>query len=175
MNARTNPSPSQDLWPAWRSAATQPAIDAAIADLYKRLDADIASRSPTCWVSGRCCNFDAFGHKLYVTGLEIAWMLAKVPREEPPHADWPARLTVDGTCPFQVSRLCTVHTIRPLGCRIFFCQQGTEGWQQELYESYLTDLRRLHDEHALEYRYMEWRGGLRDAVTASDGGLEKED
>ena len=50
--------------------------------------------------------------------------------------------------------------MRPLGCRAFFCQADTDSWQHELYERSLTDLRRLHGEHDLPYRYMEWRYGL---------------
>lgn len=145
-------------WHAWRDAAARPAIADAIAALYRELDAAVQARGPTCWLSGRCCNFDAFGHRLYVTGLEIAWLLRQRPLDA--HA-------AGSGCPFQQARLCGVHAIRPMGCRIFFCQEGTAGWQHEFYESFLARLRGLHDDHAIDYRYMEWRAGLADA--ARDG------
>jgi hypothetical protein len=48
---------------------------------------------------------------------------------------------------------------------VFFCQQGTEQWQQDLYEHAMTRLRSLHETHALPYRYMEWRAALREAIS----------
>ncbi len=151
------PTPDQRdaaLWPAWFDAAASPPIDRAIAALYAELDAQVASRGPTCWLSGKCCHFDAYGHRLYVTGLEIAWVLTKTAPRTP----------VEGGCMFQRDKLCSIHTLRPLGCRIFFCQAGTQQWQQELYETFLARLRALHEERALPYRYMEWRDGLAQAT-----------
>jgi Fe-S-cluster containining protein len=148
------------MWDAWRAAVRRPAVDDAVRDLYARLDGAVQQRGPTCWISGRCCNFNAYGHRLYVTGLEIAWVLQQV--------DLPAAATGDDAlktaCPFQVNNLCSIHAVRPLGCRIYFCQEGTQDWQHEVYERFLTDLRALHDEHALPYRYMEWRAGLAEAA-----------
>ena len=157
---RNLPEPVEALWPRWRDAAAEPAVDQAIADLYKRLDDGVAVKGPTCWVSGKCCNFNEYGHDLFVTGLEIAWVLSKLPHGSQAVARWRDRLSPEAACPFQVDRLCSVHTIRPLGCRIFFCQEGTQDWQQDLYEGFLKDLRTLHDERGIEYRYMEWRRGL---------------
>ena len=160
------------MWQLWREAAAGPTVDEALRSLYAQVDAAVTRRGPTCWVSGRCCKFDSFGHRLYVTGLEIAWFLGQGPSistrsdsalpilAEAPSAD---------ACPYQIGGLCSTHAIRPLGCRIFFCQQGTETWQQELYESFLTRLRTLHDEQDLPYRYMEWREGLREGAEAGVG------
>ena len=151
------PHDDENLWAAWRAAAADPAVDQALRDLYGRVDAAIAERGPTCWISGRCCNFRAYGHRLYVTGLEIAWFLQQV--EAPRHPD---TAEATGACPYQRKGMCSTHTIRPLGCRIYFCQQGTEAWQQDLYEQFLTELRGLHEERDLPYRYMEWLAGLKN-------------
>lgn len=56
-----------------------------------------------------------------------------------------------------------MHLIRPLGCRVYFCEQGTEGWQQDTTERFLDRLKQLHAEHDLPYAYMEWRHGLAEA------------
>lgn len=152
------------LWHAWQSAAASPAIDRAIQSLYSDLSQAIAARGPTCWASGKCCKFDTFqgGHLLYVTGLEIAWVLA---RPELAAVDRQPRDTgPEGACAYQVEGKCSIHAIRPLGCRVFFCQQGTQDWQQDIYEEFLAQLRKLHDDHQLEYRYMEWRQGLIQAA-----------
>ncbi|MEX0885273.1 MAG: hypothetical protein WD009_02435 [Phycisphaeraceae bacterium] len=173
-------------WQQWRAAARQPAVDVELRALYAELDAAVAARGPTCWISGRCCKFAEFGHRLFVTGLEIAWFLhhapatpattpatpnssdAQNPKSEIPPAPLPILGDNIEACPYQIGGLCSTHTTRPMGCRIFFCQHGTEQWQQELYEQYLARLRDLHDTHALPYRYMDWLHGLHAAAAASD-------
>lgn len=157
----------QENWRTWFDAGARPDVDDAIRAIYRQVEAAIAARQPTCWISGRCCNFNQYGHRLYVTGLETAWMLGRL---ESAHADglgdWPARLTHDGPCPFQVNGLCCVHAIRPLGCRLFFCQEGTQDWQHELYERMQAQLRRVHERFDLPYRYAEWRHMLGEALDA---------
>ncbi|MEM1210954.1 MAG: hypothetical protein AAGI68_01520 [Planctomycetota bacterium] len=172
------PTDETSEWAALHNAAADPAIDAALQSLYADTDAAIAERGPTCWQSGKCCNFVDFGHLLYVTALEACWFTHHAP---PPPQTKPLSPTElpqffasqQPACPYQVNKACTTHTIRPLGCRIFFCQRGTEDWQQDLYESFQQRLRTLHDAHALPYRYLEWRAALdlarslRETATAS--------
>ena len=45
----------------------------------------------------------------------------------------------------------------PLGCRNFFCDATSTDWQQEQYERFHGDLKRLHAELAIPYAYVEWR------------------
>lgn len=157
-----SPSP----WPDWFAAAQRSPIDAAISQIYRALDEDIASRQPTCWLSGKCCHFDSYGHRLYVTGLEVAWLLWQL--------DTDSRLglrDIDGLyqldgCPFQSGKLCGVHATRPLACRIFFCDPSAQGWQQEVYETYQQQIRRLHDNQEIEYQYLEWRVAMDQARAA---------
>ena len=172
------------LWPSWLGAAVRPEVDRAIADLYARLDADIAHRGPTCWTSGNCCAFDTFGHRLYVTALEIARFLhhAPQPGHTPTvgHAEQanrtitalpvidPASAPQQARCVYQVDNRCSVHAIRPMGCRIYFCQQGTQGWQQALYEQYLAEMKTMHERFDVPYAYVEWRAGLSEATAAVD-------
>ncbi len=169
------PPREPDTWRELRDAAARPEIDAALRDLYARLDAAVAARGPTCWQSGKCCKFDSYGHRLYVTALEIAWFQRQVE-----HADSAGRAPGSGrdhhplpvlgsppypdACPYQVDGLCTTHTVRPLGCRIYFCQAGTEEWQHQVYERFLDELRALHETHGLPYRYLEWRSGLAEGA-----------
>ena len=184
-------SHESSAWRSWQAAALDDGIDHLIRQIYARLDEEVRRRGPVCWTSGRCCQFDAYGHRLYVTGLEIAWVWAQLNRghceirrqqEGSTHrSEFRLALPVwnsnsdeptDG-CPFQVDRLCSIHTVRPLGCRIFFCQDGTAQWQNILYEQFLQELRTLHDTHGLVYQYMEWRSGLRQAkrwLTSDHGG-----
>jgi len=148
-----------DAWRLWRDAAARDDVDGAIRAIYDRLDEDIAARGPVCELSGRCCRFESFEHRLYVTGLEIAWFTARL--DEASIARWcEADLPGLDGCPFQVAGRCSTHAIRPLGCRVFFCDPSAQAWQQPVTEHFLRALRELHDAHGLPYRYMEWRAGL---------------
>jgi Fe-S-cluster containining protein len=164
--------------PAWRSAAAEPAIVAALESLYAEVGSEIAARGPVCWASGRCCNFERAGHRLYATGLETAYTLSRLAAAAPPARHGLTVLgaersalpltaeTLDGAiarggCPFQSGNLCSAHAVRPLGCRVYFCDRSAQTWQNEMYERAMGRLRSIHDEHGVGYLYGEWRGMLR--------------
>ena len=167
VNAATPPLTDEDRrrWRRWFEAASRGDVDAALRRLYAELDREVAAHNPTCWISGKCCRFDAYGHRLYATGLEIAWLIRQLDatgRDRLDAAELPA---MDG-CPFQVDRLCSVHADRPVGCRVYFCDPAAQHWQSETSERHLAALRALHDRHALPYAYMEWRAALAEARAA---------
>jgi len=140
---------------AVREASVRADVRLAVECVYEQLQDAIDLRRPRCDASGRCCRFEEFGHRLFVTTMELATFLAKAP---PVPGEW------GGTgCPFQSNRLCDVHTIRPLGCRIFFCDPSAGEWQAEQYERFHRQIKRLHDDLAVPYLYVEWRQGLRAA------------
>src|SRR5688500_7991460 len=134
------------------SASERSDVRDAVARVYAQLQEQIDARRPKCDASGRCCRFDEFGHRLYVTTIELAAFVAGL-----------GSLERSGeACPFQVGGLCSVHLIRPFGCRVFFCDSTSDDWQHEQYERFHGDLKRLHGELAVEYRYVEWREALRE-------------
>jgi Fe-S-cluster containining protein len=182
-------------------ASTRPEIPAAVARVYADLQREIDARKPVCNASGRCCRFDEFGHRLYVTTIELAaFVAALLPLPGTPGrgqgrgaSDVPSKTAVDlesdpyrrphpdstrtlplslalspeyrgeGTngCPFQLAGLCSVHAIRPFGCRVFFCDSTSDDWQHEQYERFHAELKRLHEQFEVPYRYLEWRDALR--------------
>ena len=167
---------TNDLPAHWTAAIRRAPVVESLEALYRDVAARIEARGPACWASGRCCNFARAGHCLYATGLETAYTLAQCHRSRGVR-DFDAttlpltRAVVDaalarGGCPFQVANLCGVHAIRPLGCRVYFCDRSAQEWQRELYEQAMAQLRALHDQHAIEYRYGEWREML--GLFASD-------
>jgi len=134
-------------------AATNPAIRAAVARVYENLQRQIDARKPLCTASGRCCRFEEFGHRLYVTTIELAAFVSQL-AERPTNPN-------PGGCPFQIDGLCSVHTIRPFGCRVFFCDATSDEWQHQQYERFHAELKRLHEEFDVAYQYLEWREALR--------------
>lgn len=156
MDAAGDPQAS---WARWFQAAADPSVDSALRGLFDRLDEKVNSGPAACNRTGDCCRFDQFGHRLYVTALEIAWVLTQVAK--------PTDVDPAGACVFQVDRLCTVHAVRPIGCRVFFCDRSADDWQHGLSEQFLADLRQLHRERNVEYRYVEWRVGLAEALRSA--------
>lgn len=143
-----------------REAAARSDVVAAVRTLYAEVQTEIDARRPLCVMSGRCCRFEEFGHRLFVTTMELAAFVADLPDQ--PIAPW------DGTgCPFQVAKLCTVHTIRPFGCRMFFCDSTSTQWQNEQYERFHAELKRLHESLGVPYVYLEWRDALRQLGLAT--------
>jgi Fe-S-cluster containining protein len=143
-------------------AAGREEVRAAVQQVYADLQAQIDARRPVCNTSGRCCRFEEFGHRLYVTTLELAAFVYELETRS-----WPASLednrkAWDGTgCPFQVAGQCGVHAIRPFGCRIFFCDASSTQWQQEQYEQFHARLKRLHEGLNVPYLCVEWRCALK--------------
>ncbi|HLO39417.1 MAG TPA: YkgJ family cysteine cluster protein [Phycisphaerales bacterium] len=138
----------------------------ALLRLYQQLADDVRIRSPRCSASGRCCKFESWGHRLYVTGFETAYLWARLAMPQRPGVQAVLDSRAAGGCPFQPERLCTVHTLRPLGCRIFFCDETATAWQEETYERYQREVRSLHDIHQIPYVYAEWRA-LLETLAAS--------
>jgi Fe-S-cluster containining protein len=162
---------SDGLTRSWLHAARDPAVAGELNAIYGRAAEAIARRGPACWASGRCCNFEKHGHRLYVTGLEAAataLFAASRPVPALGAGDGPARVSLtqlesaraSGGCPYQGGNLCGVHEGKPLGCRVYFCDRSSQVWQQELSEELLGAIRELHDHHGVAYRYGEWRAML---------------
>jgi len=74
-----------------------------------------------------------------------------------------------GGCPFQIDNLCTIHAIRPLGCRLYYCDPTWRPWQEALAERTHAAIRDLHRAHHIEYRYGEWRDMLELFLTSRPG------
>lgn len=126
--------------------------------MYTLIADQIAARGPACWASGRCCNFRQAGHRLYVTGLEAAFTVSRL--AAPLRAQDLDGALERGDCPFLTGNLCGAHTIKPMGCRVYFCDTSVQAWQTDLSERAMEMIRAIHDRHGIEYRYGEWRSML---------------
>lgn len=154
---------NEDLVRAWFDAVERPAVAEGLRSLHAEIARETAARKPVCLASGQCCHFDRYDHRLYVTGLDVAWCVRSLAARGGPSADEAAvaEALARGDCPFLIDgRRCGAHLERPLGCRIFFCDRTARDWQEELYQRTHEALRRLHEDHAIPYRYGEWRGLL---------------
>jgi hypothetical protein len=163
-----NRDDANELVRHWREAVARRDIAAALELAYAGVAAEIAQRGPTCWTSGKCCNFEAYGHGLYVTGLEAAYTTRSAAEllNPPGHSPGAVRLPILADaprapgCPFQRDKLCGVHAVRPLGCRVYYCDPSAQHWQGDLTERALTRIRGIHDHFGVTYLYGEWRAML---------------
>ena len=57
----------QMLRSAVHEAAGREEVRDAVEGVYRDLAAKVEERRPLCIVSGRCCRFEEYGHRLYVT------------------------------------------------------------------------------------------------------------
>lgn len=124
----------------------------AVHDLYARFEDERTTRQPICDASGRCCRFEAYGHRLFVSTVELAAFVA---------SDLPTPPAWDGTgCPYQVDGLCSAREGRPFGCRVYFCDPTSKDWQTAQYEHFHAAIRELHERFDVPYVYAEWREAL---------------
>lgn len=147
---------------AVNAAALRIEVGEAVQAVYRRLQEQIDRRQPICVLSGRCCRFEEYGHRLFVTTMEMAAFAGEFQRysKSPQLSDAIGRWDGQG-CPFQIGKLCGVHTLRPFGCRVFFCDPTSTEWQNHVYETLHAELKLQHEVLAVPYFYVEWRRALR--------------
>ena len=127
-------------------------ILAQMHELYLNLDNTIAAAAAQCDNCGKCCDFGSFGHRLYVTTLEILYFLnGRNPNK--------LQSIPKGRCPYQLPTGCDMRNHRPAGCRIFYCNSLDADYQNELTEQVLNRLRQMHQSLGAVYYYadlMQW-------------------
>lgn len=113
--------------------------------IYAAADDAVRAAGPRCDASGRCCRFKEFGHTLFISQMEADVLLsAALPYAKP---------VTNEFCPFQVDQLCTARDVRPLGCRVYFCDESYTETGNRITETYLRELKQLADEAETSWRY----------------------
>jgi Fe-S-cluster containining protein len=126
-----------------------------VAEIYKWLDLQIYNNSKltgVCSACGKCCDFENFDHKLFVTLPELMYLAAKLGAEN-------IKPIVKGRCPYNIDGKCSVYEHRFSGCRIFFCKGDTD-FQSKLSEKVLKKFKLLCQEFQVYYRYTDLQTAL---------------
>ncbi len=128
-----------------------------LAVVYADLAGEVARAGPVCALSGRCCRFTEYDHTLFLSEIEARLLLADAPE--------PSRPLDDGsTCPWQDSRgRCTAREARPLGCRVYFCDEPYQETAHALSERFLGRLKALTEALGLPWAYAPLHHHLRTA------------
>ncbi|MBN1341390.1 MAG: YkgJ family cysteine cluster protein [Phycisphaerae bacterium] len=131
-------------------ASRTPHIIEAVGDLLSRAEHDIAKHGILCQQCGRCCRFGEYGHRMFVTPLELAYLLAKVENVTSQAG------TFTQNCIFQGGSSCTIYPHRLLCCRIFLCKLDGKGVVFSPGEKWHRALVELHETLCIPYYYVEW-------------------
>ncbi|MFH1615736.1 MAG: hypothetical protein ABIG61_11720 [Planctomycetota bacterium] len=123
-----------------------------VREIYRWIDEQVENFKPQCKVCGRCCDFDSYGHRLYVTGPEVYYLRQGL-------GAGGLREMTTPLCPYNEAGRCTVHDFRFAGCRIFFCR-GDPELQNRLSEQSLQKFKDLCIRNKLSYRYRQLKEAL---------------
>jgi hypothetical protein len=129
-----------------------------VSEIYKWIEEQqLANKcfAGSCAACGKCCDFEAYDHRLYVTPPEIIYFVEKLGLAN-------IKQMTTARCCYQVEGKCTVHPYRFAGCRIFCCK-GNAAFQSELTESAIKKFKALCDELQIPYRYLELPSALKEA------------
>ncbi len=126
------------------------AIAESVRQVYDWIDAEVAKNTATCDACGKCCSFQAYDHRLYVTSPEMIHFTANVGSIKPMQ---------NGICPYLHEGKCTVHPFRFTGCRIFLCT-GDPDLQSSLSEQALQKLKNICEKFDIEYYYTDLKTAL---------------
>jgi Fe-S-cluster containining protein len=128
------------------------AIVAAVEEVYRHIDAEVSRHTYGCSACGKCCDFDVYDHRLFVTSPEMVYLLAKLGRAN-------ILPMAGGLCPYNLRGECTVHPYRFAGCRIFFCKGDAEK-QAQLSERISSRFKAICQEYGLDYYYTDLKTAL---------------
>jgi len=156
-------------------------ICSQVAQIYDWLDSNIEPFNNQCTACGKCCRFESFGHKLFVTTPELLYFYENVkllrkmtgsccPYLEngtPPHQFTLQRISLNEHLkPIGLAfktlhqsanwcgGKCTVRNYRFAGCRIFFCKADTD-LQNKLSEEAVEKFKLLCEKFNFPYRYID--------------------
>lgn len=158
---------ARDLCPGILEVPTKAARGRAYVELrefYLRVDVKIRAKNPICELSGKCCDFPAYGHKLFATILETDFAA----EYGPPASESAGAGEREDWCAFYHGSRCHAREARPLACRIYFCDPATTGALADLHEELLLELRELERRHVYPSGYgdfVELLPARRNAIT----------
>lgn len=126
-----------------------------VAEVYAWIDNEIKTGIPNdhkCIGCGNCCDFNSFGHRLFITSPEMLYFRIKTGRQNILHMP-------DGICPYRIDGKCSVHENRFAGCRIFYCK-ANEDIQSQLSEESIKRFKNICEEFQMPYQYKDLASAL---------------
>jgi hypothetical protein len=126
-----------------------------VAEIYRRLDLYLAAcvaLAGRCERCGRCCDFESFDHRLFVTTPELMYLAENIGAEN-------IKPMSPTGCPYNIEGRCTVYEHRFAGCRIFCCR-GDRDFQARLSEATIKKFKSVCTSSGIDYRYTDLAAAL---------------
>jgi hypothetical protein len=130
------------------NGAVRSKICKQVSQVYDWIDSTIKSMNVDCSACGKCCDFGAFGHKLFITSPEFLYFSENLK---------PLKSMAGGICPYLECGKCAAREFRFAGCRIFFCKADNEKIN-ELSEQAIKKFKAICEEFDFPYSYTELAG-----------------
>lgn len=148
-----------------REGARDEKLCRRVEEIYKEVDRRIEQSGVSCRQCGRCCRFAESGQTLMASTIEAGYLLAWLREQDEDilKALSAGADSAERVCPFLAENMCLARGGRSLGCRVFFCQARQQGAERmaEIYESFHEQLKLLHEQANIAYRYLAWKEILR--------------
>ncbi len=128
----------------------------AVGGLYSRLEVNLSSSPMPCKACGQCCDFESFGHRLFLTSPELIYFQVGLTQNSIPLLPM-----TTGVCPYRKDSKCSVYPWRFAGCRIFNCTGDAE-LQSRLSEQAIDQMKNLCQQYDLPYRYLDLKTALNE-------------
>ncbi len=140
---------------AIRRASGDSSLVRVVCEFYLDVEEGLVRDGWACRTCGRCCRFTTYDHRLFVTPLELSYLLAHAPIMSP--------IADQGLadCPFQITDGCGVYPYRTLGCRLFDCRPAFSAVFSDFAELWHKRLVEMHQTLQVPYCYVEWADALR--------------
>lgn len=128
--------------------------------VYQWLDERLVAKNTlagNCSACGRCCDFESFDHRLFVTTPEVLYLADKMGSRN-------IKQVAGGRCGYLFDGKCTIYRHRFAACRIFCCG-GDAGFQSELAEEVVKKFKALCEKFDIPYRYADLSMALKQPVS----------
>ncbi len=124
----------------------------AVAEVYAFIDSRVAETDSACKVCGKCCDFDSYDHRLFVTTPELVYFAFHISPDS-------IKPMPGGLCPYNIKGVCSVHPRRFAACRIFSCTGDVDA-QNRLSEAAVAKLKSICEQSNIPYQYMDLKAAL---------------
>ncbi len=143
----------------WWKNLDQQQLLKRVAKIYNWLDSEIrksGSLAGQCDTCGKCCDFESFDHRLFVTTPELIYLAVTL-------GDGSIKPMPASRCPYNIGGKCQVYEHRFAGCRIFCCKADAH-FQSRLSESAVAKFKSTCMEFQIPYRYSDLATALNGSV-----------
>ena len=124
----------------------------AVAEVYNWIDSQANQVLAQCDMCGKCCDFEGYDHRLFVTSPELIYLAVKLQPDK-------IKPMPTSKCPYNIDGKCTAYPYRFGSCRIFFCKADKD-LESKLAEEALEKFKSICEEFNIPYCYVDLASAL---------------